>query len=182
MSLRVFPFALHEKVVYPGHGVAQVTSIIEKNVAGATSTFYELKLLTKDVTVLVPTSNAQAIGIRPLSSMHHIDDIFQILSTPTKKIAHYEFTASTWNKRNKEYKLKLGKGGLKELSEIYRDLRFIETQKELSFGEKNLLVQTETLLVEEIALVHKCSEEEIISKLRTIFKKSGKQSSQESAL
>ena len=175
-------FALHEKVVYPGHGVAQVTSIVEKNVAGVTTTYYELKFLTKDVTILVPTTNAEAVGIRKLSSSDHIDDIFKILATPAKKISHYEFTASTWNKRNKEYKLKLGRGGLKDLSEIYRDLRFIETQKELSFGEKNLLSQTEVLIGEEISLVHKCTQEQIIKQLRTICKKSLKSPQQEQIL
>lgn len=165
-------FVVGDKVVYPGHGVAQITAIIEKNVAGSTTTYYELKFLTKEVTILVPTTNAEVVGIRHLSSHDHISDVFKMLATPAKRISHYEFTASTWNKRNKEYKLKMGRGGLKDLTEIYRDLRFIETQKELSFGEKNLLSQTESLLIEEIALVKKCAEESIAEELRGVFKKS----------
>lgn len=164
-------FVVGDKVVYPGHGVAQITAIIEKNIGGTSTTYYELKFLTKDVTILVPTINAQMVGIRPLSSDDHISDVFKILATPAKRISHYEFTASTWNKRNKDYKLKMGRGGLKDLTEIYRDLRFIETQKELSFGEKNLLTQTESLLIEEIALVKKCAEESIAEELRGVFKK-----------
>lgn len=167
-------FAINDNVVYPGHGVAQITAIIEKNIAGVATSYYELKFLTKDITILVPMNNVAMVGIRPLSSTDHISDIFKHLALPAKKISHYEFTASTWNKRNKEYKLKLGKGGLKELSEIYRDLRFIETQKELSFGEKNLLTQTESLLVEEIALVKKCEQESIVEQLRNVCKKSFK--------
>lgn len=162
-------FSVHDKVVYPGHGVAQIQRIVEKNVSGLTIAFYELTFLHKDVTVLVPTNNAVMVGIRPLSSQDSIKDIFQILSRPTQRAPQHEFTTSNWNKRNKEYQLKLRTGSLKELSEIYRDLRFIETQKELSFGEKNLLHQTESLLVEEISLVQKSEHEKTAAQLRALL-------------
>jgi len=162
-------FSVYDKVVYPGHGVAQIQRIVEKNVSGSTIAFYELTFLHKDVTVLVPTNNAEMVGIRPLSSQESIKDIFQILSRPSQRVPQYEFTTSNWNKRNKEYQLKLRTGSLKELSEIYRDLRFIETQKELSFGEKNLLHQTENLLVEEISLVQKSEHEKTTAQLRALL-------------
>ena len=161
-------FCLNEKVVYPGHGVANINRLIKKIVSGQETTFYELTFLNKDVTVLVPTHNAESVGIRPLSSQEHIKDVFRILTAPARRINHYEFTASNWNKRNKEYQLKLRTGSLSDLSEIYRDLRYIATQKELSFGEKNLLHQTEALLVEEISLVHKLGQEKTIEHLRSL--------------
>lgn len=162
-------FSVYDKVVYPGHGVAQIQRIVEKNVSGVMIAFYELTFLHKDVTVLVPTNNAVMVGIRPLSSQESIKDIFLILSGPSQRMAQYEFTTSNWNKRNKEYQLKLRTGSLKELSEIYRDLRFIETQKELSFGEKNLLHQTEHLLVEEISLVQQSEHEKTTAQLRALL-------------
>lgn len=157
-----------EKVVYPGHGVAKINRIVEKSVGGNATSFYELTFLSKDVTVLVPTDNAEGVGIRPLSSNEHIKDVLRILTEPARRITNYEFTASNWNKRNKEYQLKLRTGSLLDLSEIYRDLRYIATQKELSFGEKNLLHQTESLLVEEIALVEKLGPEKTIEYLRSL--------------
>lgn len=159
-------FVLHENVVYPGHGVAKINCIIEKKVGGASITFYELSFLNKDVMVLVPTHNADSVGLRPLSSEESIKDVFEILEQPVRRIDYHEFAASSWNKRNKEYQLKLKTGNLRELSEIYRDLRFIGKQKTLSFGEKNLLSQTEALLVEEIALVCKLNQDQTIEKLR----------------
>lgn len=161
-------FCLNEKVVYPGHGVAQVNRLIKKSVGGKEATFYELTFLSKDVTVLVPTQNVESVGIRPLSSNEHISDVFKALTTPARRISQYEFTASNWNKRNKEYQLKLRTGNLIDLSEIYRDLRHIATQKELSFGEKNLLHQTEALLVEEISLVQQLAQEKTIEQLRAL--------------
>jgi CarD family transcriptional regulator len=160
-------FALHEKVVYPGHGVAFINNIVEKIVAGQKTTYYELIFLNKDVTILVPTTNALTVGIRALSSLQNIDDVFKIIAEPAPEAHPYEFNASNWNKRHKRYQLKLRKGSLKELSEIYRDLRFIETQKELSFGEKSLLHQTELLLAEEISLVKKLEQETTVEQLRS---------------
>jgi CarD family transcriptional regulator len=161
-------FSLNEKVVYPGHGVAQINRLIKKLIATQETIFYELTFLNKDVTVLVPTHNAEAVGIRPLSSDEHIKDVFKILTAPARRLNHYEFTASNWNKRNKEYQSKLRTGSLRDLSEIYRDLRYIATQKELSFGEKNLLHQTEALLVEEISLVQQLGPEKTIEHLRSL--------------
>ncbi len=161
-------FSLYEKVVYPGHGVAQINRIIEKMVGGHSTAYYELTFLNKDVTVLVPTHNVLSVGIRPLSSHENVNDVFKTIAEPARKINHYEFNASNWNKRHKEYQVKLRTGNLRELSEIYRDLRFIETQKELSFGEKNLLNQTEALLVEEISLVEKLEHCKTIEHLRSL--------------
>lgn len=159
-------FKLHENVVYPGHGVARVSRILEKTVGGALIVFYELSFINRDVTVLVPTNNTEIVGLRPLSTPKSIQDIFYTLAEPAGKIDYHEFAASSWNKRSKGYQLKLRTGSLRELSEIYRDLRFIGTQKTLSFGEKNLLSQTEALLVEEISIVCNLEQDKAIENLR----------------
>lgn len=164
-------FCLNEKVVYPGHGVARINRIIKKNVGGQEATFYELAFLNKDVTVLVPTNNINSVGIRPLSTNDHLNDVFSLLTAPARRISHYEFTASNWNKRNKEYQHKLRTGSLKDLSEIYRDLKHISIQKELSFGEKNLLNQIEALLAEEISLIEHVAQEKAAEKLRDLCSK-----------
>ena len=161
-------FCLNEKVVYPGHGVAKISNIVKKFVGTQEVTFYELNFLNKEVTVLVPTDNACAIGIRALSSTDNIKDAYTLLTKPARKADSYEFTVNNWNKRNKEYQLKLRTGNLKDLLEIYRDLRHMACQKELSFGEKNLLQQTESLLVEEISIVEHIGQEKTIEQLRSL--------------
>lgn len=161
-------FCLNEKVVYPGHGVAQVNRIITKTISETEVSFYELSFTEKDITILVPTNNAEAIGIRKVSSNEHIKTAFKILSKIDKKILNFDFTTSNWNKRNKEFQKKLSTGNLEELLEIYRDLKCIELKKNLSFGEKALLQQTECLLVEEISIVKNCSIDSAIENLRTV--------------
>lgn len=162
-------FHVNDKVVYPGHGVAKINRIIQKIIGGQNNTFYELKLLNKDMTVLVPVSHSHNAGIRPLSSDENIEDIFRFLTEPAKKIAHHEILINNWNKRHKEYQIKIRGGDPKDIAEIYRDLKHIAQHKELSFGEKNLLTQTELLLAEEIAVVRHLEEDKAIEQLRAPF-------------
>ncbi len=91
-------FFLDEKVVYPGHGVAKITRIVEKRVGGQKLRFYELSFLNKDMTVLVPTENIMQAGLRGLSTIKNIKDIVQMRCVPSKKDIH-ELTSSKWHKR-----------------------------------------------------------------------------------
>lgn len=161
-------FFLNEKVVYPGHGVAKITRIVEKKVGGKSIKLYELSFLNKDMTILVPIDNIQQTGIRGLSSVKHIKDMLQMLSVPSKK-GLQELTSANWNKRNKEYQFRLRSGNLREIGKVYQDLKCIALYKELSFGEKNLLNQTETLLAQEISIVNKLEENKAIEYLRSFF-------------
>lgn len=160
-------FALNEKVVYPGHGVARINRIVEKHVAGSQTCFFELKFLNKDMTILVPTQNLTSVGIRRLSSVEHIGKIFNTLAEPSARTSH-DLALSNWNKRNKDYKAKLVSGDLDEISKIYRDLSAMAAFKELSFGEKTLLQQTEALLAQEISLVQNTDEKKAIEQLRLV--------------
>lgn len=158
-------FRENEKVVYPGHGVATIDRIILKKIAGRSAQFFELKFVNKDMTILVPVDKTDAVGIRPLSSQDQVQHVLEMLSTPPGKGQGM----SNWNKRNKEYQGKLRTGDLWEICLIYRDLKTIEQKKELSFGEKHLLVVTEALLAEEIALVNNVQEENVAKQLRNLI-------------
>ena len=161
-------FMVKEKVVYPGHGVAQIDRVVEKSIAGHPTTFFELRLINKDMTVLVPTNNLQAAGIRRLSTQARVKNVFELLSEKPQKEICGEML-SNWNKRNKDYQSRLRSGDLFEICKIYRDLKCIEREKELSFGERTLLGQTEHLLAEEIAFVSNSLEEKAIARLRSYF-------------
>jgi CarD family transcriptional regulator len=163
-------YEVNENVVYPGHGVARISRILNKSIGGNQTEFFELKFLNKDMTILVPTDNIESVGIRKLSSNKRIKDIFEILMRPAKRLDHHEFSPSSWNKRYKLYQNKIRTGNLEDISKIYRDLQHMTHNKELSFGEKNLLTYTETLLAQEISIVKKLPEEEAIKELRSVFR------------
>jgi len=160
-------FALNEKVVYPGHGVAKISCIVEKLVGGSTAKFFELIFYNKNMTILVPICSLESVGIRKLSSVEKINSALKILSEPSK--VGCDNNSINWNKRNKEYQLKLGSGSIDEMCKIYRDLKIISSKKELSFGEKNLLSRTELLLSEEIAFASNVEEAKTVEKLRSLF-------------
>ncbi len=162
-------FSQGDKVVYPGHGVAVIDRILERRIGGKATRFYELKFVNKDMMILVPVDNIVSIGIRTVSTQKDIGTLFATFLIPVKQ--HNHEMAVNWNKRNKEYQGKIRSGRLQEICEIYRDLKCIETQKELSFGEKNLLQQTETLLVEEIALACNMQQDAATSQLRSLVQK-----------
>ncbi len=171
-------YSLNEKVVYPGHGVASINRIIEKCVSGCVTKFFELKFLNKEMTILLPINNIIAVGVRRLSSEENIEDIFILLEKPIDIAKNKEFfKISSWNKRSKQYQFKLRSGNIVEITKIYRDLQYASKQKGLSFGEKNLLTQTEALLAQEISLVKNVVEERAVEQLRSFFKAAIKVSS-----
>jgi len=160
-------FALNDNVVYPGHGVARISCVVEKVVGGSVTKLFELSFFNKDMTILIPMSSSGAVGLRSLSSRERVAGAIKILSEPIR--INIDNSASNWNKRNKEYQCKLRSGNLYDICQIYRDLKLIAVKKELSFGEKNLLQKTENLLAEEIAIVNDMGEDKTIERLRSIF-------------
>jgi len=160
-------FSLGDKVVYPGHGVAKISRIVDKVVAGTVLNLFELEFLSKDMTILVPTSNLESVGVRKLSSSESIDNAFEVLAKPAQLCR--ESVLSNWNKRSKDYQCKLRTGDIYEICRIYRDLKHLAIRKELSFGEKSLLRQTEALLVQEISLVKEVDEQKAMAQLRSLF-------------
>ena len=163
-------FSLKEKVVYPGHGVAQIDRIVEKNIGGNSTKFYELTVLSTHMTVLVPLDNLRETGIRRISSNENIEQMFKLLEEPVNKKT--DVAIANWSKKNKASQCAIRTGDLEEVCRIYRELTTIAVQKELSFGEKNLLHRTENLLVEEISLASNISVDDVRDRLRTTIRAS----------
>jgi CarD family transcriptional regulator len=164
-------FKLNDSVVYPGHGVAVVEEIIEKNFSGSAIQFLKLTFLFKDMTILVPMYNIVNTGIRYPESPETIQEIIEELSKKSeKKFESIDFTPSGWNRRNKDYQLRMQSGKLLEIAKIYRDIMHISQQKDLSFGERTLLQSVEELLVQELLVVTKKDRELVVQMLRNPFK------------
>lgn len=159
-------FEVNDYVVYPGHGVAKINRVVEKNVGKELLTFFELLVLQKGITALVPAGNFEAVGIRPISNKAVIKKMFTLLAEPTKPIV---VIGTSWGRRNREYTSRIARGDLLELAQIYRDLRNASKYKELSFGEKAYVLQVEALLIEEVSIVERCAPDEAMAMLRKTF-------------
>lgn len=164
-------FNLKDNVVYPGHGVAVISEIVEKTVGGTSIHFIKLDFLYKDMTILVPKYNLDAIGLRHLSSPLQIEDVLNELARkPERKLDGVDFTPSGWNRRNKDYQTKIQGGVLLEIARIYRDLMYVAQHKELSFGERTLQQTTEELIAQEMQIVQGCDRATVVTMLRSPFK------------
>lgn len=164
-------FQLNDKVVYPGHGVAVIEEIIERSVSGASIKFMKLNFLFKDMTILVPIYNVDSIGIRLPNSVENVDAVLKELrNKPEKKLETLDFTPSGWNKRNKEYQMKIQSGSLLDLIKIYRDIMHIAQIKDLSFGERTLLQNIEELILQEVQVVKNSDRELVAQEIRSPFK------------
>jgi len=163
-------FLLHEKVIYPGYGIAIINRLVERLVLDKKTNFFELKFYNKDMTVLIPEDRLESIGIRKLSSKLELVEMYDHLGKFGARDIITEHNASTWNKRNKEYQSKLRSGKLLSIASIYKELNLISLDKELSFGERNLFNQIENLLIEEILAIKLDESVEVIRlRLRTPF-------------
>jgi len=157
-------FKVGEKVVYPAHGVGVIQSIQTKTVSGTEKTFYMLRILDSDMTIMIPTENVGSVGLRRIIGRDMVAKVYKILRD--KKV---EIDQQTWNRRYREYTEKIKTGSVLEIAKVLRDLFVLKGDKELSFGERKMLDTARNLLVKELAIAKSFSEEKIMEELRTIF-------------
>jgi CarD family transcriptional regulator len=144
------PFEVGDNAVYPAHGVAQITGIESRDIAGQKKEFYILKILETDMKLMIPTDGAQRVGLRDVISKKDAKRVLDILKDPEVAV-----TVQPWNKRYREYTEMLTSGSAFEVAKVLRDLYRVKEEKELSFSERRLLEQARNLVVTELALARK---------------------------
>lgn len=157
-------FKVGDNAVYPAHGVTLVKRIDERDVSGRKKKFYVLEVVETHMTIMVPTDNADAVGLRGIISDDEVRKVYRILKKRDVKIDQ-----TTWNRRYREYLEKLKTGSVFEIAEVLRNLCLLRQDKDLSFGERKMLDQAKGLLVREISLARKEPEQSIELEITTIF-------------
>ncbi len=152
--------------VYPAHGVGVIERIERKEISGKYQDFYVMRILDKDMIIMIPTDNAKNVGLRDLIEESEIPKIYSILKKKNNNIKKMD--KRTWNRRYREHMEKLKTGSVYDVAEVYRDLMSLSKEKELSFGEKKLLNTAKSLLVKEISLAKNVDEEEVKRDLERI--------------
>jgi CarD family transcriptional regulator len=153
-------FKVGDVVVYPAHGVAEIESIEERDISGTKLSFMIMKVLDTQMTVMVPVTNINNVGIRPLIGKVEIDKVYNILK---QKDVHID--NQTWNRRYREYMEKIKSGNAMEIAEVLRDLNILKKSKELSFGERKMYDTAKTLLVNEIFISRKLDKTAVEKKI-----------------
>lgn len=157
-------FKAGDKVVYPGHGVGEINSIVVKNILGTEQKVYEITIMSSGMRIMVPVAQAEVVGLRRVVDKRAIDKVYQIL-----KQRNIKMDTQTWNRRFREYSQKIETGSVFEIAEVLRDLSVLSADKELSFGEKKMLDKAKNLLVSEIAIAKSRSHDKVMGELRDIF-------------
>ncbi len=148
-------FNVGDKVVYPNQGVGVIQDVCEKHIAGEQAEFYLLKLRANNSTVMVPTANADHVGLRLLCTVKQLEALFEILKGDSDQ------PEPDWKSRYKENVEKMKTGSIFEVAVVLKNLYSLNFQKTLSFREKKMYDRALQLVISEIATVQNESTEEI---------------------
>ncbi|MFV8751006.1 CarD family transcriptional regulator [Nannocystaceae bacterium ST9] len=157
-------FRVGEKAVYPGYGVAEITGIEHKEISGSQHKFYVLRVLGKEMTLMVPMANVESVGLRGIIGSEQVDEVYEVLRRRGEKIS-----TATWNRRHREYMEKIRTGSLIEIATVLRDLSLLRGDKDLSYGERNMLENARGLLVQELALARGLGEDTVGEEIEKMF-------------
>ncbi len=145
-------FQIGDKVVYPNQGVGTVENISTRSFGSAFEKFYLLRFGFSSMTVLVPFSNADNIGLRRVTKDREISRVLSFLSNGFCPVN------PDWKARFKENMEKMQSGDLLKAAEVFKALLQLHVDKPLSFREKKMLDRARHMLVSEISIARKTSE------------------------
>ena len=148
-------FQVGDKVVYPSQGVSVIESISEEELGGVTMECYNLRLLLNDSKVVIPLSNTERVGLRPLSEPAEVSQIMKRLR------GEGDGGASDWKDRYRVNLDRIKTGLLDEIVEVLLCLAKVATKKSLSFRERKMFDHARQLLVLEVAEVEERQFEEV---------------------
>lgn len=157
------PFEVGERIVHPAHGVGVVQDIQARVVSGIEQKFYQIVILDSSMKIMVPVSQASAVGLRRIVDHDVVSQVYDIL-----RDRNIVVNSQTWNRRHREYNQKIKTGSLFEIAKVVRDLSVLRASKELSYGERTMLEMARGRLVQEIAISLAQPEDIVLAELKEI--------------
>ncbi|NOD96461.1 CarD family transcriptional regulator [Ruegeria sp. HKCCD6228] len=140
-------FRPNDYVVYPAHGVGQIISIEEQEVAGFSLELFVISFEKDKMTLRVPTNKVTESGLRSLSPPEVISQAMKTLKGKAK------VKRAMWSRRAQEYEQKINSGDLISIAEVVRDLHRTDDQREQSYSERQLYEAALERLTREVAAV-----------------------------
>ena len=161
MSSKIAQFKPGEVVVYPKHGVGEITSIETMEIASITTQFYVVKMEQAKLIIRVPVDKLEEVGLRKISSKQIIDEVFSILKLKPK------IRRIMWSRRAQEYDTKIFSGDPIKIGEVVRDLYRKNSQPEQSYSERQMFQVALERLAREVAAVEKTDYFQATEKIET---------------
>ena len=146
-------YKVGDKVVYPHHGAGTVVKKEKREVLGEKREYLTIKILHNDMTVNVPSENAEKVGLRKVIGEDMVKVVVKALTGGGTQMP------KNWNRRFKHNRDKMKTGDIMELAEVVRNLSLREKDKGLSAGEKRMLAKARQILVSELTFALNVNEE-----------------------
>jgi len=157
-------YKVKDYVVYPKHGVGQITEFKKINIGGIDVEAYILKFEKDKANGMVPV-NKQS-HLRPLATINQVNKCITILKSKPK------IKRSMWSRRAQEYEAKISSGKIYELAEVVRDLnKGDDLMVDQSYSERQLFEKAYERILSEFQIVMGVSLEDTQKKLDKALKR-----------
>ena len=157
-------YKIKDYVVYPKHGVGQITEFKKINIGGIDVESYILKFEKDKANGMVPV-NKQS-HLRPLATINQVNKCISILKSKPK------IKRSMWSRRAQEYEAKISSGKIYELAEVVRDLnKGDDLMVDQSYSERQLFEKAYDRILTEFQVILDLSLEDTQKKLDKALKR-----------
>ena len=157
-------YKVKDYVVYPKHGVGQITEFKKMNIGGIDIEAYILKFEKDKANGMVPV-NKQS-HLRPLATINQVNKCISILKSKPK------IKRSMWSRRAQEYEAKISSGKIYELAEVVRDLnKGDDLMVDQSYSERQLFEKAYDRILTEFQIILNLSLEDTQKKLDKALKR-----------
>jgi CarD family transcriptional regulator len=157
-------YKIKDYVVYPKHGVGQITEFKKINIGGIDVETYVIKFEKDKANGMVPV-NKQS-HLRPLATINQVNKCVSILKSKPK------IKRSMWSRRAQEYEAKISSGKIYELAEVVRDLnKGDDLMVDQSYSERQLFEKAYERILSEFQIVLNLSLEDTQKKLDKALKR-----------
>ena len=146
-------YKVGDKVVYPHHGAGTVVKKESREVLGQKREYLTIKILHNDMTVQVPSENADKVGLRRVIGEKEVGVVLTALTAVSTEMP------KNWNRRFKHNRDKMKTGDILELAEVVQNLSLRDHEKGLSTGEKQMFVKAKKILASELMYAKDMDEE-----------------------
>lgn len=156
-------FRINDYVVYPSHGVGKVVAIEEQLIADAPLEMFVINFEKYKMTLRVPVSKAESVGMRSLSTPEEVEKAMKTLKGRAR------VKRAMWSRRAQEYEQKINSGDLIMIAEVVRDLHRNDEQREQSYSERQLYEAALERLTREFAAVDDGDEDVAQAKIHEVL-------------
>ena len=157
-------YKIKDYVVYPKHGVGQITEFKKINIGGIEVETYILKFEKDKANGMVPVN--KQVNLRPLATINQVNKCISILKSKPK------IKRSMWSRRAQEYEAKISSGKIYELAEVVRDLnKGDDILVDQSYSERQLFEKAYERLLAEFQIVMNSTLEDAQKKLDKALKR-----------